>query len=70
MVLSNLLEVLNNYLGSKRKGDLANKPFPPNYRKLGLFTVSYPKKWLKLIDNKIKVPLGKKVKAWFGLDAF
>ncbi|MGK7918484.1 MAG: hypothetical protein AB4080_00530 [Trichodesmium sp.] len=52
------------------KGDLANKPFPPNYRKLGLFTVSYPQKWLKLIDNKIKVSLGKKVKAWLSLDAF
>ena len=70
MVLSNLLEVLSNYLGSKRKGELTNKPFPPNYRTLGLFTVSYPKKWLKLIDDKIKVPLGKKVKAWFNLDAF
>ena len=53
-----------------RKGELANKPKPPKYRKPGLFTVSYPKKWLKLTDKGIKVPLGRKVKAWFGLDAF
>ncbi len=48
-----------------RKGELANKPKPPKYRKPGLFTVSYPKKWLKLTNKGIKVPLGRKVKAWF-----
>lgn len=52
------------------KGELADKPKPPNYRKPGLFTVSYPRKWLKLTDKGIKVPLGRKVKAWFGLEAF
>lgn len=52
------------------KGELANQPKPPKYRKPGLFTVSYPKKWLKLTDIGIKVPLGRKVKAWFRLDAF
>ncbi|MDY7002769.1 MAG: transposase [Cyanobacteriota bacterium] len=52
------------------KGELTNKPKPPNYRKPGLFTVSYPKRWLKLTDEGIRVPLGKKVKAWFGLEAF
>ncbi len=36
----------------------------------GLFTVSYPKRWLKLTNEGIRVPLGKKVKAWFGLEAF
>ncbi len=52
------------------KGELANKPKSPNYRKPGLFTVSYPKRWLKLTNEGIRVPLGKKVKAWFGLEAF
>jgi hypothetical protein len=52
------------------KGELADKPKPPNYRKPGLFTVSYPKKWLKITDKGIRVPLGRKVKAWFGLEAF
>ncbi|MEM1170649.1 MAG: transposase [Cyanobacteria bacterium P01_H01_bin.35] len=52
------------------RGKLVNKPKPPNYRKPGLFTVSYPKIWLKLTDKGIRVPLGRKVKAWFGLDNF
>ncbi len=49
---------------------LENKPRPPKYRKKGLFTVSYPKKWLKLTEKGIRVPLGKSVKAWFGLENF
>jgi hypothetical protein len=63
---SSFRELLKLFL----EGDLADKPKPPNYRKPGLFTVSYPKKWLKLTDKGIKVPLGRKVKAWFGLEAF
>ena len=49
---------------------LENKPQPPKYRKKGLFTVSYPKRWLKLTEQGIRVPLGKSVKAWFGLEEF
>lgn len=51
------------------KGELQTKPFLPNYRKRGLCVVSYPKRWLKLTEQGVRVPLGKKVKAWFGLDA-
>jgi putative transposase len=50
-----------------RRGELAQKPALPNYRKTGLLTVSYPKRWLKLADEGIRIPLGSKVKAWFGL---
>jgi putative transposase len=35
-----------------------------------LFTVSYPKKWLKLKDGLIRFPLGQQVKAWFGISEF
>ncbi len=49
---------------------LEDKPKPPKYRKKGLFTVSYPKRWLKLDEQGIKVPLGRSVKAWFGLENF
>ena len=49
---------------------LENKPRLPKYRKKGLFTVSYPKKWLKLTELGIRVPLGRSVKAWFGLENF
>lgn len=53
------------------KGELTQKPKPPNYRKPGgLFTVTYPKKWLKLKDDLIRFPLGNQVKAWFGLTEF
>ena len=35
-----------------------------------MFSVAYPKKWLKLQDGRVRVPLGNQVKAWFGMDAF
>ena len=70
MVLLNLLADARELLKLLGKGELANKPKSPNYRKPGLFTVSYPKRWLKLTNEGIRVPLGKKVKAWFGLEAF
>ena len=53
-----------------RKGELETKPRFPGYRKPGLNGVSYPKQALKLADGLIRVPLGKQVKAWFGIDSF
>ncbi len=53
-----------------KQGKLEQKPRPPKYRKAGLNVVSYPKQALKLIDGKIRIPLGSKVKAWFGIDSF
>ena len=52
-----------------RQGKLAEKPRLPKYRKSGLNIVSYPKQALKLIEGKIRIPLGSKVKAWFGIDS-
>ena len=46
--------------------ELEVKPKPPKYRKAGLFTASYPKRWLRLTEQGIKVPLGRQVKARFG----
>jgi len=58
-------------LAKSKKGELNQKPRVPNYRKPGgLFTVTYPKKWLKLVDNLIRFPLGNQVKAWFGITEF
>ncbi len=51
-----------------KRGELAEKPKLPNYRQSGLFTVSYPKRWLKLTDDGVRIPLGNQVKAWFGLE--
>jgi len=53
------------------EGKLENKPRVPNYRKSGgLAPVVYSSRWVKLTKNGIKCPLGKQVKAWFGLDCF
>jgi IS605 OrfB family transposase len=58
-------------LDKSRKGELEQKPKAPNYRKPGgLFTVTYPKRWLKLKDGLIRFPLGNQVKAWFGIADF
>ena len=54
-----------------REGKLKNKPKLPKYRKRdGLTTISYPARWLKLIDGQIKFSLGQQIKVWFGLDTF
>ncbi len=52
-----------------RKGELPEKPKPPNYRTSdGLFQISYPKRWLRLLDNgQVRVPMGKSCKVWFDL---
>jgi putative transposase len=54
-----------------KKGELEQKPKPPKYRQSGgLFTVTYPKRWLKLKDGLIRFPLGNQVKAWFSISEF
>jgi len=56
-----------------REGKLEFKPKFPNYRTPGgLHLIAYPKQALgkKLIDGQISIPLGQKVKAWFGLKNF
>jgi len=60
------LSLLNNWLKDKA-GD---KPKLPNYKKRGLNLVTYPKADVKLENGQLRFPLGLKVKAWFGIDAF
>lgn len=51
-----------------RKGELLEKPKPPNYRTSdGLFQISYPKRWLKLVGSQVRVPMGTACKVWFDL---
>ncbi len=53
------------------QGKIIALPKPPKYRKPGgLALVSYPKQALKIVDNQIRIPLGKQVKSWFGIDCF
>jgi putative transposase len=53
-----------------KKGTVTQKPKLPNYRKPGLNLVTYPGQAVKLKSEGLRFPLGSKVKAWFGLDAF
>ncbi|MBD2500926.1 RNA-guided endonuclease InsQ/TnpB family protein [Anabaena azotica] len=53
-----------------KRGELADKPRPPKYRKDGFNLVSYPKQALKLTDGQMRIPLGSLVKTWFKLDSF
>ncbi len=53
------------------QGKIKDKPKLPKYRKSGgLALITYPKQALKLKDNQIRISLGKKVKASFGIDCF
>ncbi len=50
------------------RGELDEKPKAPNYRRSdGLFQLSYPKRWLKLTDKGVRVPMGTACKVWFQL---
>ncbi|MGK7928195.1 MAG: RNA-guided endonuclease InsQ/TnpB family protein [Spirulina sp.] len=54
-----------------RQGELENRPHLPKYRKKGgMGTITYPKQALRIKGDKVRIPLGKKVKAAFGVDAF
>ncbi|NEQ79306.1 MAG: IS200/IS605 family element transposase accessory protein TnpB [Moorea sp. SIO2I5] len=54
-----------------REGKIENRPRLPKYRKKGgLAVVSYPKQALRLVDGTIRIPLGRQVKSWFGIDSF
>ncbi len=53
-----------------KRGELTNKPKLPKYRKSGFALVKYPKQALKLVGDKIRVPLGTTVKRWFGMEDF
>ncbi|MBP0021492.1 MAG: transposase [Cyanobacteria bacterium SBLK] len=51
--------------------EVENRPRLPKYRKKGgLGTITYPKQALRLKEDKVKIPLGRKVKAVFRVDSF
>jgi putative transposase len=55
---------------SRPSGTVTQKPRLPNYRKGGLALITFPSQAVKLKPEGLRFPLGSKVKAWFGLDAF
>jgi putative transposase len=52
------------------QGKLENKPRPPSYKKNSLKLATFPGADIKLSSGQIRLPLGSKVKTWFGIDAF
>jgi len=54
-----------------KAGLVEQRPKIPHYKKKGGFAlVAYPSQAVKLKPAGLRFPLGTKVKAWFGLDAF
>ncbi len=53
-----------------KRGELNYKARLPKYRKNGLALVTCPKQALKLVENRIIVPLGNTVKIWFNISDF
>lgn len=52
------------------EGELETRPKIPNYRRSGYHVVSFPGRCLKLVENRVRLPLGRQTKAWFGLKEF
>lgn len=73
-VLLSVAEAFNSFRklkASYNQGEITDKPKPPKYRKKGgLALIAYPKQAISLINGRVRFPLGKKVKASFGIDSF
>ena len=53
-----------------KKGEINQKPRRPKYRAKGaMYQVSYPGQGLKIVGNRVRLPLGTKGKGHFGTDA-
>ena len=71
--LTTVAESFKSYIGllkGIKKGTVTQKPKLPGYRDGGLSIITFPNQAVKLKDGLLRFPLGSKVKAWFGLDAF
>ena len=71
--LTTVAESFKSFFGllkGLKKGTVTQRPKLPNYRKQGLNLVTYPKQAVKLCEQGLRFPLGKKVKAWFGIECF
>ncbi|WP_293190635.1 MULTISPECIES: transposase [unclassified Microcoleus] len=72
-ILTTVAESFKSYIGllkGIKEGTVTQRPRLPNYRQGGLALVTYTARSVKLKDGLLRFPLGTKVKAWFGLDAF
>ncbi len=73
-ILRSVAESFKSYQGLRKaffEGTIDQHPKLPSYRdKGGMAVASYPKQALKLKGDQVRIPLGKTLKAWFGLSEF
>jgi transposase len=72
-ILSSVAESFKSYFGlltGLKEGTVTQHPRLPGYRQGGLALVTFTGRSVKLKDGMLRFPLGKQVKAWFGIDAF
>ena len=72
-ILTGVAESFNSFLGLRKafkNGVITEPPKLPKYRQGGMALVTFTGRSVKLKDRMLRFPLGSKVKAWFGLDAF
>lgn len=71
--LKSIAESFNSFRALERlakKGEINQKPRLPKYRAKGaMYQVSYPGQALKIVGNRVRLPLGTKGKGHFGTDA-
>ena len=72
-ILTGVAESFKSFLGllkGVKKGTVTQRPKLPGYRQGGMALVTFTGRSVKLKEGILRFPLGGKVKAWFGLDAF
>jgi IS605 OrfB family transposase len=72
-ILTGVAESFKSFLGllkAFKNGVITERPQLPKYRQGGMAVVTFTGRSVKLKDGMLRFPLGSKVKAWFGLDAF
>lgn len=71
--LTSVFESFKSFIGLLKgiaKGTVDQRPKLPGYKKEALKLVAFPIADVKLKNETLRFPLGGKVKAWFGVDAF
>ena len=72
-ILTGVAESFKSFLGvlkGIKNGTVTQRPKLPGYRQNGMALVTFTGRSVKLKNGMLRFPLGSKVKAWFGLDAF
>ncbi|MEG4628065.1 transposase [Microcoleus sp. AR_TQ3_B6] len=72
-ILTGVAEAFKSFLGlmkAFKNGVITDRPKLPKYRQGGMALVTFTGRSVKLKNGMLRFPLGSKVKAWFGLDAF